>query len=111
MSEEEVVIRKFLREFRLRRYYMGYEYLVYGLLLLVEDPMLLTYIVKGLYVQIADKYGTKVACVEKNIRCLKRNIWRYNSEHPVFKGCTRCPKNADFMDILLYEIEARLREL
>ena len=47
---------------------LGYDYIVYGLLLMEEDPHCISCITKFLYIDIANHYGTTWKCVEKNIR-------------------------------------------
>ena len=55
--------------------YVGYDYVVYGLTLMLEDEDRATYITKSLYVDIAKHYNTTWNCVEKNIRTVVHSIW------------------------------------
>lgn len=108
--EPERVIRNLLEEMELRPKYKGYHYLLYGLLLLLEDELLLTCLKKGLYGRIAEHYGTKIDNVEKNVLTAKNIIWTQRREHPIFNGYICCPQNGEFWDLLLWEVEERLRE-
>ena len=54
---------------------LGYDYIVYGLLLMEEDPHCISCITKFLYIDIANHYGTTWKCVEKNIRNSILTIW------------------------------------
>ena len=47
---------------------LGYDYIVYGLLLINEDQTRVSNITKALYIDIAAHYETSWSCVEKNIR-------------------------------------------
>lgn len=55
--------------------YVGYDYVVYGLTLMIDDEDRATYITKSLYIDIAKHYNTTWNCVEKNIRTLVHSIW------------------------------------
>lgn len=58
---------------------VGYDYIVYGLILLFQDKRRIAGIVKSLYVDIADYYGTTWNCVEKNIRGVVKSIWVHDN--------------------------------
>ena len=55
--------------------YRGYDYVVYGMQLMLEDEECVTCITKSLYIDIAKYYHTTWNCVEKNIRTLVKDIW------------------------------------
>ena len=55
--------------------YTGYDYVVYGLLLMLEDKESVTCITKSLYIDIAKQYNTTWNCVEKNIRTVVKSVW------------------------------------
>ena len=59
---------------------VGYDYIVYGLILLFQDKRKITGIVKSLYIEIADYYETTWNCVEKNIRWLVKQIWTKDND-------------------------------
>ena len=55
--------------------YRGYDYVVYGMQLMLEDEECVTCITKSLYIDIAKYYNTSWNCVEKNIRHIVKSIW------------------------------------
>lgn len=55
--------------------YTGYDYVVYGMQLMLEDKECVTCITKSLYLDIARHYNTTWNCVEKNIRTVVNSIW------------------------------------
>lgn len=74
---------------------VGYDYIVYGLILLFQDKRRIAGIVKSLYVDIADYYGTTWNCVEKNIRWLVKGVWNENNDeilHTVFNKTSSDPR-------------------
>ena len=74
---------------------MGYDYIVYGLILLFQDKRRIAGIVKSLYVDIADYYDTTWNCVEKNIRWLVKEVWNENNDeilHTVFNKTSSDPR-------------------
>lgn len=80
---------------------LGYDYVVYGLLLMLDNQDCITYITKSLYIDIADHYHTTWKCVEKNIRTVVGMIWSL-SDSPliriIFKhaDCSNRPTNKVF---------------
>ncbi len=85
--------------------YVGYDYVVYGLTLMLEDESRATYITKSLYIDIARHFNTTWNCVEKNIRTVVHSIW--DSADPemlrlVFKSsdCREKPTNKQFFRYL-----------
>lgn len=64
---------------------VGYDYIVYGLILLFQDKRRIAGIVKSLYVDIADYYETTWNCVEKNIRWLVKHIWTKDNDSLLYK--------------------------
>ena len=53
----------------------GYNYIIYGLVLLLENDGRTLNIIKSLYIDIAKHYNTSWNCVEKNIRYMVKSIW------------------------------------
>lgn len=81
--------------------YTGYDYVVYGLLLMLEDKESVTCITKSLYIDIAKQYNTTWNCVEKNIRTVVKSVWNsMNSDllKLIFKRSTKekKPTNKEF---------------
>lgn len=83
---------------------------------LMEDPERIDYVCKGLYLEIAEEYGSSVKCVEKNIRRLKEMIWAYGNREllteifgeKVMEG--RAPANRIFLDVLAAYLREKLEE-
>lgn len=67
-SDPEQVIDDILVELGAPNNLLGYPYLVHAILLVMEDRMYINDITFGLYPQVAAKYDTLAARVERNIR-------------------------------------------
>ena len=74
MNYEKMIVN-ILDSFGVNRTYTGHGYVVYGLLLIIEDPERLELITKSLYLNIAKHYNTNWSCVEKNIRTIVNCVW------------------------------------
>ena len=109
--DEKRIIMELLFELGVGRNYVGYEYVCYGIQVLLKDEKLLVYITKGLYAKIALKYKVEINVVERDIRTIKKIVWRYHKDSPLFKGHVKAPSNGVFMDILTYEVQKRIWEL
>ena len=72
---------------------LGYDYIVYGLLLINEDQTRVSNITKALYIDIAAHYETSWSCVEKNIRNTVNAIW-------TSENMDRKPTNKEFFEYL-----------
>lgn len=84
---------------------LGYDYIVYGLLLMNEDRTRVTSITKALYIDIAAHYETSWTCVEKNIRNAVNAIWtpeNNNMLEAIFgkTSIDRKPANKEFFEYL-----------
>lgn len=71
MKNHKRDIEKILRQLGVNSTYKGFYYLTYGITQCLANPYLLTYICKGLYVDIAFHFNTTIECVERNIRTVK----------------------------------------
>lgn len=78
MNYEKVIINT-LDSFGISRSYTGYNYVVHGLLLIIEDSERIECITKSLYIDIAKHFHTSWNCVEKNMRTIVNSVW--NSEN------------------------------
>lgn len=67
-SSSEVKIVNFVRKLGIRSKLKGYQYLITGISLAVQDPSLLKNVIGVLYPNIANIYGVKVHSVERGIR-------------------------------------------
>ena len=74
MDYEKIIINT-LDSFGVSRSYTGYNYVVHGLLLILEDDERIERITKTLYLDIATHFHTNWTCVEKNIRTIVNCVW------------------------------------
>ncbi len=58
---------------------MGFKYVRYAIMLVIEDESMLECVMMRLYPQIADKFHTNSACVERNIRHSIESAWTHGS--------------------------------
>lgn len=97
----EKIIKDTLDAFGVHRSYTGYNYVTYGLLLIIEDKDRMECITKLLYPDIASFFRTSWNCVEKNIRTVVNSIWEtHNTEllNFIFNKSTKDkkPTNKEF---------------
>lgn len=78
MNYEKVIINT-LDSFGVSRSYTGYNYVVYGLLLILEDEERIECITKTLYLDVAKHFHTNWSCVEKNMRTIVNCVWNSNN--------------------------------
>ena len=97
-------IQKTLLQLGAKQSYMGYKFIVYGVLNTINDINCLKYISKSLYVDIARKYNTTWQCVERNIRTVVSVIWKTSDQETLKIVCgnriIQKPKNKEFFIIL-----------
>lgn len=74
MNYEKVIINT-LDSFGVSRSYIGYGYVVHGLMLIIDDRERLECITKSLYLDIARHFRTTWTCVEKNMRTVVNSVW------------------------------------
>lgn len=84
---------------------LGYDYIVYGLLLINEDQTRVSNITKALYIDIAAHYETSWSCVEKNTRNTVNAIWTSENKtilEIIFNRTymDRKPTNKEFFEYL-----------
>jgi len=115
MTKEETIcvdkcIENTIRLLGLNSSYKGYNFLIYAIKLTIQKPEILTYICKGLYLEISIHYNTTITCAERNIRTAKEVIW-INGNKKLLKKifgnyyCYAIPSNAVFIDLLAYYIK------
>lgn len=112
-AEIEKTAETTLRLLGLNSSYKGFDYLIYGIGLVLETPDILTYICKGLYLETAIKFGTTVSCVERNIRTAREAVWKNGSESlrvQIFgeRYSYLLPNNAQFVDALAHYIKIKV---
>ena len=97
-----------LRRLGVNNSYVGFRYTIYGVIRSVHEPDLVSYISKGLYVEIAARYQTSVGCVERNIRTIINTIWLHgdrNLLNQVFGfELIQKPRNGAFIDALAHYV-------
>lgn len=103
MTEQGV--RETLRRLGVNTSTQGYSYIAYGVALALEDSGCLRHITKGLYVDIARRFGTSASCVERDIRTAAEAIWRTEDRGLLEEICggeppTRRPENRELFRML-----------
>ena len=97
-----------LRRLGVNNSYVGFRYTLYGVSCIVQDPSLLIYISKGLYVEIAAHYQTSSGCVERNIRTIINTIWIHGNRellNEIFNfNLEQKPRNGAFIDALAHYV-------
>ena len=96
-----------LRKLGVKGCYAGYSQIVFGVKLVIENPLSLTHICKGLYVDIAIHFHTTPCCIERNIRTVRNLIWKKadrNLLKDIFGDTDEIPGNAEFMDDLAFYV-------
>lgn len=98
----EQIISSTLDSFGVSRSYTGYDYVVHGLLLIIEDRQRLDCITKSLYLDITSHFHTSWNCVEKNMRTIVTSVWEsHNTEllELIFNKSNRDkkPTNKEFL--------------
>lgn len=86
--------------------YKGFNYLVYGIDVAMRNPDLLTYVCKGLYVDIATHFHTTIECAERDIRTIKMVIFQNGNREmldEIFGNINNdnIPTNSEFIDKLV----------
>ena len=97
-----------LRRLGVNNSYVGFRYTLYGVSCIVQDPSLLIYISKGIYVEIAAHYQTSIGCVERNIRTIINTIWIHGNRellNEIFNfNLEQKPRNGAFIDALAHYV-------
>jgi len=97
-----------LRRLGVNNSYVGFGYAIHGIVSTIHNPYLLTYISKGLYVEIAAHYQTSIKCVERNIRTIINTIWLHGNRellNQVFGSeLEQKPRNGAFIDALSHYV-------
>ena len=84
--------------------YLGLRYLVFAVMLAMQNEDRLLCITRCLYEPIAKEFGTTIACVEKNLRTVVNVCWARN--RPMLErlaGYPLChkPRTGELIDILV----------
>lgn len=104
MRQDEREIQKLLRQLGANGSYTGFYYTVYGVVRTIQEPTLIVYICKGLYIEIAQHFNVNVSSVERNIRTIIDIIWNKGDRdllnHIFGRELIKKPKNTMFIDAL-----------
>lgn len=97
-----------LRRLGVNNSYKGFRYTAYGVRRAIHDPELLTYISKGLYVEIACRFLTTVGCIERDIRTVVKTVWEHGDRtllNEVFgRELEQKPRNGAFIDAVAHYV-------
>lgn len=74
VGQNQIIIRT-LNLLGANRASLGYDYIIYGMKLILKDNKKFIDGMTSLYIDIAKYYNTSWNCVEKNIRHLVKSIW------------------------------------
>lgn len=106
---EHTHIHHVLLDLGVASHLIGYTYIVKSLELVLTDPNLLHHVTKGLYIDVAKKFGVKPANVERAIRHAISTTWTYGNMdfiNSVFRNSVRpdkgAPTNTMFLSRLYY---------
>jgi two-component system response regulator (stage 0 sporulation protein A) len=106
-----------LRHLGIRKNYRGYYYTLDSLMVVKDDPVVLTSITKTLYPVIAKRYGRTAAAIEHGIRTVINLAWEEGNRDLLQKlsGCQLLhrPSNAEFLAILAdyMRVSTRMEEI
>lgn len=103
MKYEKKALR-LLRLLGVNSSYLGFRYTACAVALNIQNPELIIYISKGLYVEVAARYNTSVPCVERDIRTIVEAIWARGDRRLLIQILgtepDKKPRNASFIDAL-----------
>ena len=98
-------VRRELAKLGIPKKYLGEKYLVMALEMLEEEPTKLCCVSKMLYIDIASRFKTTPAAVERNIRTLATVVWEKAERDQLWKLAGRVLKrkqtNTEFIDMMV----------
>lgn len=104
-----LITKSVLHRLGIGKSYIGYDYILYAIVLIMNNEDVLNNITKILYIDIAKEYNTSQTCVERNIRKVIEVIWNHSTENRLLiqkifgqKFLLQKPSNKEFLE-LLYE--------
>lgn len=116
-NDPEKIIRQILLELGAPDHLVGHPYIIQAILLVVEDGMYIHNITFGLYPQVAAKFDTTAARVERAIRNLIEVTWTRGDWEVLrlYFGNTISPDkgkptNGEFIARIANVVKARMRE-
>ncbi len=97
-----------LRRLGVNNSYKGFRYTAYGVGRVLCNPELLTYISKGLYVDIACRFHTTIGYVERDIRTVVKTIWEHGDKRLLIEifgfELKEKPRNSAFIDAVAHYV-------
>lgn len=73
----EIITKYILNEFKINSSNNGYNYIIYAIYLIQQNPSTLDHITKTLYIDIANNFNTSITCVERSVRTTIETVWRH----------------------------------
>ena len=80
MNQPSVRAAAFVRRLGIQTHLKGYHYLITAICLGIEDPSLLDSLRTRLFPAVAERYGVRAHCVERNIRTALELAYQYTPE-------------------------------
>ena len=100
----EEKIREKLRSMGIYGKLAGHKYLASAIAETVTDPDQVQYITKGLYLDVAKKYGTKASRVERTMRTAIKRCWEKGGREALDQiagfHLPQRPTNSEFIDLV-----------
>ena len=104
MAEKKLDAERLLRALSVTGKLVGFQYAIYMIELITDDPARVRLITKRLYPETAEQFGTTGSAVERAIRNLIYAVWDRTDhtllEHIAGTPLKRPPSNSEFLDML-----------
>ena len=103
-DEAPLDAERLLRSLGLTGKLVGFQYAIYMVDQVLEEPAKIQLITKRLYPETAKKFQTTPSAVERAVRTLIRTVWR-KQDHVLLESIAGAhlnnpPSNSDFIDML-----------
>lgn len=103
-KRREKDIRAIITQLGVGNSYRGYEFMIYGIGLVLDNPDCLVCISKSLYMDIAIHFHTSWQCVERALRTLIAVMWKTDNQLLLYRICghrkLKKPKNRQFFELM-----------
>jgi len=116
-ADPEIILRQILLELGAPDHLLGHPYVIQGVLLVIHDQMYINNITFGLYPQLAARFDTTAARVERAIRHLVEVTWSRGDMDVLMRyfGNTVSaekgkPTNGEFIARLANVVKLRMKE-
>lgn len=104
MAEKPLDVERLLRALSVTGKLVGFQYAIYMIEQITDDPARVRLITKRLYPETAEQFGTTSSAVERAIRNLIYAVWDRTDhtllEHIAGTPIKRPPSNSEFLDML-----------